>query len=86
MGYSWLHHNKKDPDLQVFPEIANFLENGIMHRSMAEDEEEQEEDNGLDEDKTGMMTDILMKKFVDMVSANIMTEVEKIKEKLGGLE
>eukprot|EP00972_Heterocapsa_arctica_P004686 694270-Heterocapsa_arctica.AAC.1 len=71
MGYAWLHHAKKDPDLQEFLEIANFLENGIRYRLMTEDDEEQEVadgDEGImhDDDKKGMMTESTMKKIVDM--------------------
>eukprot|EP00972_Heterocapsa_arctica_P091526 13501026-Heterocapsa_arctica.AAC.1 len=73
------------------PGVCQFPENGLMQRMTTEDAEEQEEIDGkdgniLDENNKCVMTEDMVNKIVTMVAANVMTGVEKIKEKLGGLE
>eukprot|EP00972_Heterocapsa_arctica_P106640 15707212-Heterocapsa_arctica.AAC.1 len=91
MGYSWLSQYRKEHEFKEFIEIANYLENGLMQRMVAEDEEEQEEMEGkeggsTDESNKFMMTEEAVKIMVTMVAADMMTKVEKIKEKLGEIE
>eukprot|EP00972_Heterocapsa_arctica_P068925 10183250-Heterocapsa_arctica.AAC.1 len=91
MGYSWISHYKKEQDLQDFTELANYLDNGMMQRMATADTEEEEctdgqEASSSDENKQKVVTKEMMKDIASMVAANMMTEMKKIKEQMGGLE
>eukprot|EP00972_Heterocapsa_arctica_P055489 8186956-Heterocapsa_arctica.AAC.1 len=43
MGYAFISQYMKEEGLKDFAEIANFLENGLMHIMIEEDEEDHED-------------------------------------------
>eukprot|EP00972_Heterocapsa_arctica_P001911 273536-Heterocapsa_arctica.AAC.1 len=91
MGYSFIYHDKKEQGLKDFPELANFLENGLMKRLVEEDEEEEEEADANavaahDGNKFGAMTEDMVKNIVNIVGQNVTTELEKVKARMGSIQ
>eukprot|EP00972_Heterocapsa_arctica_P009301 1369178-Heterocapsa_arctica.AAC.1 len=77
MGYEWLYNYKRIPDLVEFQEIVNSLENGILNRMMEDEPENietymEEADMPNEIKAQGMMTEEMMKKIADIVSASMM--------------